>query len=240
MTANMVVRADPEDLARHVAEWLIERIGEHPGKVRIALSGGSTPKRMFQLLATEEYSKRVPWRRVHLFWGDERFVPADHPDSNYGMTRAALLEKVPLPEANIHPIPTDGAPDQGAARYERLLQDEYGAMAFDPARPLFDVTFLGLGEDGHTASLIPGDPVLEERRRWVAAVAHGRPEVRITLTYPALESGRAVAFLVSGAGKADILRSVRSGKADVPAAHLRPNGELLWFADRAAAGGSSA
>lgn len=232
----MVVCADPQDLAKRVADWLIDRIGERPGKVRIALSGGSTPKLLFQPLATDEYSQRVPWRRVHLFWGDERFVAHDDPDSNYNMTRTTLLSKVPLPETNIHPIPTDGTPDDAAARYERLLQDEYGAMAFDPARPLFDVNFLGLGEDGHTASLVPGQPVLEERRRWVAAVPHGRPEVRITLTYPALESSRFVAFLVVGAAKAKILKAVRSGEADVPAARLKPNGELIWFVDRAAAG----
>ena len=239
MTGKMVVCADPQDLAKRVAEWLIERIGENPGKVRIALSGGSTPKQLFQLLATDEYSKRVPWRRVHLFWGDERFVPPDDPDSNYGMTRATLLSKVPLPETNIHPIPTDGTLDDAATRYERLLQDEYGATVLDPARPLFDVTFLGLGEDGHTASLIPGEPVLQERRRWVAAVAHGRPEVRITLTYPALESSRFVAFLVAGAGKAKILKASHSGEADVPAARLKPHGEAIWFADRAAAGENS-
>lgn len=232
----MVVCADPQDLAKRVAEWLIERIGENPGKVRIALSGGSTPKLLLQLLATDEYSKRVPWYRVHLFWGDERFVPPEHPDSNYGMTRATLLSKVPVPETNIHPIPTDGTPHDAATRYERLLQEEYGATVLDPTRPLFDVTFLGLGEDGHTASLIPGEPVLQERRRWVAAVAHGRPEVRITLTYPPLESSRFVAFLVAGAAKAKILKAVRSGQADVPAARLKPNGELIWFVDRAAAG----
>lgn len=236
MTGKVVVCADPQDLAKRVADWLIERIAENPGKVRIALSGGSTPKLLFQLLATDEYNKRVPWQRVHLFWGDERFVPPEHPDSNYGMTRATLLSKVPIPQANIHPIPTDGDPDDAAARYERLLQDEYGATTLDAARPLFDVTFLGVGEDGHTASLIPGEPVLQERRRWVAAVAHGRPEVRITLTYPALESSRFVAFLVAGAGKAGILKAIRSGQAGVPAARLKPNGELIWFVDRAAPG----
>jgi len=233
---EMVVAADPPELARRVAEWLIGRIAEHPGKVRLALSGGSTPKPLYELLATDEYSKRIPWPRVHLFWGDERFVPYDDPASNYGMTRAALLSKVPLPGSNIHPMPTDGDPDDAAMRYERQLQEEYGATSFDPARPLFEVDLLGLGEDGHTASLIPGEPVLEERRRWVAAVAHGRPEERLTLTYPALESSRVAAFLVTGASKAAILKAVRSGAADVPAARLRPQGKLIWFVDRAAAG----
>lgn len=233
MNGRLVVCADPDALANHVAEWLITRIGERPGEIRIALSGGSTPKLLFAKLA--DAAGRVPWQRVRLYWGDERFVPYDDPDSNYGMTRAILLDKAPVPPGNVFPMPTDGTAADAALRYERLLQQHYGRAELDPARPLFDVVFLGLGEDGHTASLIPGQPVLQERRRWVAAVEHGRKEVRLTLTYPALESSRAVAFLVAGAGKAAILRAVRAGGADVPAARLRPQGELIWFTDRAAA-----
>jgi 6-phosphogluconolactonase len=236
MSGTLVVRETPEALAGHVAEWLIGRVAGQAGTARIALSGGSTPKLLFAKLSSHECSARIPWARVHLYWGDERFVPYDHPDSNYGMTRAALLDKVAVPEANVHPMPTDGVPADAAARYERLLQQAYGAAVLEPSRPLFDVVFLGLGEDGHTASLIPGQPVLDERTRWVAPVEHGRKEVRLTLTYPVLESSRAVAFLVTGAGKAAILREVRSGRSDVPAARLKPSGELIWFVDRAAAG----
>ena len=235
MRGRLVVCADPQQLASHVAEWLLARIDERPGAVRIALSGGSTPKLLFARLAG--VGDRVPWDRVQLYWGDERFVPYEHPDSNYGMTRAILLDKISLPAGNVHPMPVDGSPAEAAALYERLLQQQYGGAALDPARPLFDVMFLGLGDDGHTASLIPGQPVLEERRHWVAAVEHGREEVRLTLTYPALESSRTMAFLVAGAGKAAILREVRAGGSTVPAARLRPQGELIWFADRAAAGG---
>jgi 6-phosphogluconolactonase len=155
------------------------------------------------------------------------------------MTREAMLAKAPVPPANIHPVPTDGAPEDAARRYERTLQAAYGAETLDGTRPLFDVTLLGLGPDGHTASLLPGDPVLAERRHWVAAVAHGRPEVRITMTYPAIESSRHVAFLVAGGEKAQILRTVMAGGSEVPAARLRPIGELIWFADRAAAGETS-
>jgi 6-phosphogluconolactonase len=147
-----------------------------------------------------------------------------------------MLAKAPVPPENIHPVPADGGPEDAALRYERTLQEAYGATALDPARPLFDVMLLGLGPDGHTASLLPGDPVLEERKRWVAAVAHGRPEVRITMTYPVLESSRRVAFLVAGRDKAAMLRTIRAGDSQVPAARVRPLGELIWFVDRAAAG----
>jgi 6-phosphogluconolactonase len=147
-----------------------------------------------------------------------------------------MLARAPVPPGNIHPVPTDGTPEDAALRYERILQDSYGAATLDPARPLFDLTLLGLGADGHTASLLPGDPVLEERKRWVAVVAHGRPEVRLTMTYPVIESSRRVAFLVAGREKAPVLRAIRSGATDMPAARLRPVGELIWFVDRAAAG----
>src|SRR4029077_9981190 len=121
------------------------------------------------------------------------------------------------PPENVHPIPTDGTPEDAARRYERTLQEAYGAATLDPQRPLFDITLLGLGPDGHTASLLPGEPVLQERRRWVAAVAHGRPEVRITMTYPAIESSRYVAFLLAGKEKAAMFKDIRSGNSQVPA-----------------------
>jgi len=153
------------------------------------------------------------------------------------MTREAMLSKVPAPLRNIHPVPTDGPPEEAALRYERTLQQDYGAAVLEPARPLFDITLLGLGPDGHFASLLPGEPVLEERKLWVAAVAHGRPETRITMTYPAIESSRRVAFLVAGKEKAAILGAIRAGSSQVPAARLKPVGELIWFADLAAAAG---
>ena len=237
--AREAIAADRAALATLVADWFAARVAEHAaermGTVRIALSGGSTPRDLFMKLATPPYRETIPWARVELFWGDERFVAADHPDSNYGMTRRVLLDHIAIPPENIHPIPGDGTPQEAAGRYEALLKRVYGAAALDPARPLFDIVFLGLGEDGHTASLIPGQDVLGERSTWVAAVTKGRPETRITLTYPALESCRAAAFLVAGESKAAICRAVRAGSADVPAAHLHPTGETFWFLDRAAA-----
>ena len=227
---------DPLALAHHVAEWMTQAALAAQGSFRVSLSGGSTPKTLYGLLASDEFRSRFPWPRVSWYWGDERFVPHDHPDSNYRMTREAMLAKAPVPPENIHPVPTDGTPDDAARRYERTLQEVYGAATLDPQRPLFDVTLLGLGPDGHTASLLPGEPVLNERKRWVAAVSHGRPEVRITMTYPAIESSRRVAFLVAGEEKAEIFSAIRAGDSQVPAARVQPVGELFWFVDRAAAG----
>ena len=227
---------NPAALARHVAEWMTATALAAEGDFRVSLSGGSTPKALYGLLASDAFVRRFPWQRVHWYWGDERFVPYDHPESNYRMTREAMLSKAPVPPANVHPIPADGTADDAALRYERTLQAAYGAAAFAPSRPLFDITVLGLGPDGHTASLLPGEPVLEERKRWVAAVSHGRPEVRITLTYPAIESSRHVAFLVAGQEKAVMVKTIRAGGSRVPAARVKPVGELIWFVDRAAAG----
>ena len=235
-TGRIEILPDPSALARHVAEWMTATALAAQGPFRVSLSGGSTPKFLYGLLASDEFKGRFPWRRVFWYWGDERFVPHDHLESNYRMTREAMLSKVPVPPENIHPVPTDGTPEEAARRYERTLQEAYGAATLDPARPLFDITLLGLGADGHTASLLPGEPVLTERERWVAAVSRGRPEIRITMTYPAIESSRHVAFLVAGREKAAMLAEIRSGRSQVPAARLRPVGELVWFADRSAAG----
>ena len=230
------VLPDPLALVHRVAEWMTQAALAAQGSFRVSLSGGSTPKTLYGLLAADEFRDRFPWQRVSWYWGDERFVPYDHPESNFRMTREAMLGKAPVPPENIHPIPTDGTPEDAARRYELTLQQAYGAAKLDPHRPLFDVTLLGLGGDGHTASLLPGEPALSERKHWVAVVSHGRPEVRITMTYPVLESSRRVAFLVAGKEKAAIFNTIRKGGSRVPAAQIRPVGELLWFVDRAAAG----
>jgi 6-phosphogluconolactonase len=236
MIGRIEVLPDPLSLARHVAEWMTATALAAQAPFRVSLSGGSTPKTLYGLLASDEFRGRFPWQRVSWYWGDERFVPHDHPESNYRMTREAMLAKAPVPPDNIHPVPADGTPDEAALRYERTLQADYGATVLDPAKPMFDITLLGLGPDGHTASLLPGEPVLEERKRWVAAVSHGRPEVRITMTYPVIESSRYVAFLVAGKEKAGILGAIRAGGSDGPAARVKPVGELIWFVDQAAAG----
>ena len=147
---------DPLALAHHVAEWMTQAALAAEGSFRVSLSGGSTPKTLYGLLASDEFKDRFPWQLVSWYWGDERFVPHDHPDSNYRMTREAMLSKASVPPENIHAIPTDGTPEEAARRYERTLQEAYGAATLDPRRPLFDITLLGLGPDGHTASLLPG------------------------------------------------------------------------------------
>jgi 6-phosphogluconolactonase len=225
-----------ETLAHDAAEWLcgLARASDRP--FAVCLSGGSTSQCLYERLADPAFAVRFPWDRAHWFWGDERFVPHDDRDSNYGMARDAFLSRVPVPEANIHAVPTDGlSPDQAASAYETTLKQFYGAGTLAPGRPLFDVTLLGIGEDGHTASLFPGQPTLRETSRWVVAVIGAKAEARITLTYPVLDSSREVAFLVTGKEKRDIVSRAQAGDRTLPAAAVRPIGRLHWFTDRAAA-----
>ncbi len=232
------VFADPDAVADAVATWLIAQAA---GKQRfsVSLSGGSTPKRLYALLASPAYRDRFPWDKTEWFFGDERFVPRDDEDSNFRMVDEAMFSRVAIPEGHIHRFETEAlTPEDAAAGYERRLKRFYGADGLDPARPLFDVTLLGMGPDGHTASLIPGQPVLDETEKWAAAVTEGRPEARLTLTYPAIASSRAIAVLVTGHDKAEMLAHVRSGARDVPIGRLRSHAEAHWFVDRAAAGQS--
>jgi 6-phosphogluconolactonase len=233
-TPSVEIATDLEALARRAAAWIVGLAAASRDRFAIGLSGGSTPRPLYQLLGESPYRERLPWNRVHWFWGDERFVPWDDPKSNYGMAYAALLGRAPVPPGNIHGIATNGTPATAAAAYERLLKSYYGSETLDPTRPLFDIQILGLGPDGHTASLIPGTSVLEERHRWVAEVIGGRPEPRITLTYPVLESSRHTAFLVAGAEKREALARALAGDQALPAARIRPVGDLTWFVDEAA------
>ena len=231
----MEILADPEALACRVADWLLAAAMAKDGVFAVALSGGSTPRRLYERLAKPPYHDRFPWPRTHWFWGDERFVPHDDALSNYRMVRQALLARAPIPAINIHPIPIEGiSPEAAASAYERELKSFYGAERLDPARPLFDVTLLGMGLDGHTASLYPGTAVLAEHDRWVAAVVVAESESRITLTYPTLESSRHAAFLIVGKEKRAIFGRFRRGDDNLPAARFRPNGALRLFGDVAA------
>ncbi len=240
-SGELTVLDDVRDLARHTAAWLVETIaqaGDHA--IAICLSGGTTPRALYALLAQAQYATALPWPRIHWFWGDERFVPPSDERNNASMARHLLLNGAPIPCENIHPIPTMSAtPALAADEYEHELKDFYGGDRIASERPLFDVTFLGVGDDGHTASLFRGSPLLEERSRWVAAVPEHKPEPRITLTYPALASSRNVVFLVAGAAKRPVLAKIAQRGCDLPAARVRPVGKLHWFVDRAAAPSAS-
>jgi 6-phosphogluconolactonase len=224
---NPVVVEDAGAVAEAGAAWTGERITSavaERGACYLALAGGETPRGCYQRLAGEPYQHSLPWDRVHVYWSDERQVPLDDPASNYRMAKTALLDRVPIPGGQVHPL----VGDPTAA----LRQVPTGPGGF----PRFDLVHLGLGEDGHTASLFPGDPALEERQAWVRAVRAVKPPPdRLTLTFPVLNDARAVLFLVQGEGKRRPLAGVMGGDPSLPASRVRPaDGELRFIVDRAA------
>lgn len=233
---RIIAVADAVALAKAAADRLVARIANSGGRVAICLTGGSSPKQLYELLGKEPYRGQIPWRRVHWFIGDERFVPASHSWNNMLMARRTFLNRW-SPLVNIHPVATDAAsPDEAADRYEAELKSFYGADRLDGARPLFDVVLMGVGPDGHTASLFPGDPAVDEDERWVVGVpqAHVEPFVpRVSLTLPTLGSCHEMLFDVAGAGKRAILTRVLAGE-DVPAARAHSGGETTWLVDQAA------
>jgi 6-phosphogluconolactonase len=233
---QVIVVRDAAALAKSAADRLLARIAANCDRVAICLTGGSSPKQLYQLLATEAYRIRIPWDRVHWFIGDERFVPASSPVNNMSMARRTFLDQC-APVSNIHPIPTDTAgPDEAARRYESELQSFYGAGRLDPEMPLFDVVLMGVGPDGHTASLFPDYPAIRETARWAVGVpeAHVEPFVpRVTLTLPALGSCREMLFEVAGSEKRAILTRVLAGE-NLPANRAHATGETVWLVDQAA------
>jgi 6-phosphogluconolactonase len=233
---QVITVSDSTALAKAAAERLLASIAANSARVAICLTGGSSPKQLYRLLATAPWRARIPWDRVHWFIGDERFVGSDDPLNNMSMARRAFLDTC-APAANIHPIPTDTAdPGEAALRYENELQSFYGAELLDSTRPLFDVVLMGVGPDGHTASLFPGYPAVEETRRWVVGVpeAHVEPFVpRVTLTLPALGSCREMLFEVAGPEKRAILTRVLDGET-LPANQARSTEETIWLVDQAA------
>jgi 6-phosphogluconolactonase len=225
--------ATVSDLAQSAADWICKLALASDERFAVCLSGGSTPRKLYEALAAR--GAAFPWLRSHWFWGDERFVPHDHPDSNYRMAHEALLSRVPIPRDNIHPIPTKSlSPSEAAVAYEATLKQFYGGDTLDVRRPLFNVTLLGIGEDGHTASLFPGQISLSERTRWVLDVKSPRDEPRITLTSMPLESAGDVLFLATGPDKQRIIARAWAGDQALPAARVTPTGRLHWFIDQAA------
>lgn len=238
LPAGAHVLTDPEAVARAAAERLIAACDESRSeRTAICLSGGSTPKVLYGLLAGPDFASRVPWARIHWFFGDERVVPPDDPRSNVRMVREAFGPGARIPPTHLHAIPTESGADAGARTYEHALLTFYGADRLDPARALFDLVLLGLGEDGHTASLFPGKPAADEIHRLAAPVAEAglAPFVpRITLTVPALASSRHVVFLVTGSGKRAPLARLAAGE-DLPAGRVTSTGDVAWLLDREAA-----
>jgi 6-phosphogluconolactonase len=233
---QVIAVSGPAALAKAAADRLLARIAANDGRVAICLTGGSSPQQLYRLLATDEYRGRIPWDRVHWFIGDERLVGADDALNNMGAARRLFLDRQ-APAASIHPIATDTAgPKAAARRYESELKSFYGGENLDPARPLFDLVLMGVGPDGHTASLFPGYPAIEETGRWVTGVpkAHVAPFVpRVTLTLPALGSCREMLFEVAGADKRAILTRVLDGE-NLPANRAHSIGETIWLVDQAA------
>src|SRR6201991_4445287 len=235
---KIIAVADPVALAKAAAERLLARITDNGDRVAICLTGGSSPKQLYELIGNEPYRDQIPWDRVHWFIGDERFVPATDSLNNMRMARQAFLNGC-APLVNIHPMATNAAdPDEAAHRYETELKSFYGADSLDPARPLFDLVLMGVGPDGHTASLFPGYPALAETKRWVVGVpqAHVEPFVpRVTLTLPALASCHEMLFEVAGKEKRAILDRLSKDES-LPANRARSIGETVLLVDRAAVG----
>jgi 6-phosphogluconolactonase len=229
---------DLEELSQNAAQILLETAQQAVkarGRFSLALSGGNTPRRLYEVLAEPPYRERMPWSKTHVFWGDERCVPADDQRNNAHMARQVLLDRVPIPDEQIHPVASSLPPLKAAEEYQNTLKNYF---THKPAA--FDFVLLGLGENGHTASLFPGTAVLQEKHYWTSEVyVPGLKMWRVTLTAPILNQARKIVFLVSGAGKAGVLDQVINGlhrPQQLPAQLIQPEaGELLWLVDQAAA-----
>jgi 6-phosphogluconolactonase len=228
-----------EELALTAAEYVID-IGqaaiESGGRFSIVLAGGSTPRPVYQLLASEAFNSRLDWNKVHVFWGDERPVPPDHPDSNFGMAEETLLSNVSIPASNIYRMKGEVPPQDAAREYEKELRRFFS----DQPWPQFNLILLGMGDDGHTASLFPNTAALHETERWVAAnPVEKLSTTRITLTVPAINTARHVLFLVKGENKAEPLKAVLEGPQlleKLPSQRIQPaQGKLVWMVDKSAA-----
>jgi 6-phosphogluconolactonase len=232
---DLIVLPDLEAVSREAARRFVElaqsAVAQTDRVYSVALSGGSTPQRLYELLASPPYSRRIAWDSVHVFWGDERAVPPDDPGSNYRLAREQLLDHVPIPAANVHRIKGELGPPEAAQAYAKELNRFFGTSI-----PVFDLVLLGMGDDGHTASLFPGSEGVRETSRPVVAVTaqyQDRPADRITLTSPAINSARTVMFLISGSAKAETLQTVLQGpyQPDVlPAQIVQPaSGQLIFL-----------
>lgn len=206
------------------------------GRFTVALSGGDTPRPLHRMLAASPYAEKMPWSATHVFWVDERCVPVDDNASNYGNAEKDLIGKVPVPKAQVHSMYTGRAPETEAAAYEKLLKTELASGSLEI--PSFDLMLLGLGADGHTASLFPENDFRKDDHRWVMSVRGGNPDVdRLTLTLPVINQAKTVVFMAAGKSKAGIVKAVFADRLpELPASHVNPaSGRLIWVLDQEAA-----
>jgi 6-phosphogluconolactonase len=232
------IAKDATTLSLELAEWLnkyIQKVLTKKDRFTFVLSGGSTPKQLYTLLAQSPYSENIPWEKLHFFWGDERAVPYEDSRNNAKMAYDELLNKVGVQSENIHVMRTDIGPEESASEYQKILE-----QYFDGEETTFDFVLLGMGDDGHTLSLFPGTPVIHEQNAWATAFFLTAQDMyRITLTAPVVNLAACVAFLAVGAGKAEVLQKVLEGDFEpdtYPSQVIKPvKGELHWFIDEAAA-----
>ena len=233
--AEIIIRETPSQAATAAADLFAATARESisdKGFFTVAVSGGSTPRPMHRMLAEEPFCSDVPWHKTHLFWVDERCVPEKDPASNFGLARKDFLDRVPIPQSQIYPMPGEASPEEGAGIYQRVLIDFFHLQKGE--LPVFDLIFLGTGKDGHTASLFPEQKALDEMERLVVCVKGGVPNVsRITMTFPVLNHAKRIIFIVSGKNKADIVKTILEfPKARLPAQRIQPlNGTLTWLLD---------
>jgi len=239
---SIEILPDADALALRAADLLAlaaQEAAAARGRFAVALSGGETPRALYRMIARQQFSQKIPWRRVQLYWGDERCVPPDDPASNYGMARDAFIKHVPIADANVHRVLGEQPPAQAALAYEKELRALAALERPTSELPVFDLVLLGLGGDGHTASLFPHSDALAVEERFAVATQAPDGSPRISVTYPVINAARRVWFLVSGAKKAGMVAEVMEGlmvPAAVPAQGVRPvHGQLTWLLDEAAA-----
>ncbi len=236
--SDMIIHKDLDELSKAGATLFAKSADQavaRSGLFSVALSGGSTPRGMHKLLGKAPFCSTIAWDQTHIFWVDERYVPFEDPASNYGAARKDFIDLVPVLKRNAHPMPVHMDPYEGAEHYQVQITDFFKTGANEI--PEFDLILLGIGTDGHTASLFPGAPVLEEQKQFISSVKGGIPNVhRLTMTYPILNQARNIVFIASGEGKAAVIQALLERKQNLPARGINPrSGNLTWLLDQGAA-----